>query len=58
MARGVAERDGSQAVTALLDQGVINFFQRAVEIELDDGGRLFDDEVVSAVRDLSARLDR
>ena len=37
MARVVAERDGSEAVTVLLEQGIVTFFQRALEIESDNG---------------------
>ena len=36
----------------------MTFFQRALEIEAKTGGGLVDDELVSAVRDLSARLAR
>jgi len=58
MARVVAEWDGSQAVTDLLEQGFVPFFERAVEIELDNGGELYDEDVLIAVRDLSSRLGR
>lgn len=54
----IAERDGPQAVTALLEQGSLDFFQRALEIESEGGEGLFDQEVTFAVDDLSARLDR
>lgn len=54
----VAERDGHQAVTALLKKGSLGFFQRALEIKSKDGDELFDQEVAFAIDDLSARLDR
>ena len=58
MARVIAQRDGSQAVTDLLEQGCVTFFQRALEIESDNGGGLFNEELMIAVGDLSARLVR
>jgi len=58
LTRIIAERDGPHAVLPLLEQGPVAFFQRAVEIGAESGGDLVDDESVSAVRDLSARLVR
>ncbi len=58
MAQVITQRDGAQAMTALLRQGCVPFFERSLEIELDQGGTLFDEELMIAVRDLSAHCPR
>lgn len=59
MAQAVEERDGPQAVTALLEQGSVAFFEQVLEIDSDNGGGLFNQNLLFVLRDLSiVCLDR
>jgi hypothetical protein len=58
MAELVAESDGPEAVTALLERGSVAFFLRAAEIGSNSGVLFFDQEDLFLIGDLPARLDR
>ena len=58
LARQVVHRDGPQALASLLEEGCLAFLQRALEIESEGGRGLFEDDLTSAIDELSAKLHR